>query len=111
MAYGEMWEINLKHEGLGKSLLIKGSDKYVVEQKAIAQRRTWDAEESTIKLESVLQHTLQVNDAIDWNSLLIKKEFVEQKPSKPSLLDIPLEPTKDDPKYQPEIYFQTNFLV
>jgi restriction system protein len=105
MAYGEMWEINLRHEGLNKSCYIKGSDKYVVEQKVIAQRRTWDAEESTIKLESILQHTLQVNDAIDWNSLLIKKEFSEQKPLKPNLLDIPLEPNKTDSKYQPEIYF------
>ena len=105
MAYGEMWQITLSHEGLNKSCLIKGSDKYVVEQKAIAQRRTWDAEESTIKLESVLQHTLKVNDAIDWDSLLIKKEFVEKKPSKPNLLDIPSEPIKTSAIYQPTFTF------
>ena len=105
MAYGTMWEINLSHQGLNKSCLIKGSDKYVVEQKAIAQHRTWAAEESTILLESILQHTLQVDDAIDWGSLQIKKEFVEKKPSKPNLLDIPIEPTKTDLKYQPEVYF------
>lgn len=40
MVYGTMWEIKLSLEGLNKSCLIKGSDKYVVEQKAIAQHRT-----------------------------------------------------------------------
>jgi len=42
MAYREMWEIEVKHEGLNKYRHIRGSDKYVVEQKALAQRLAWD---------------------------------------------------------------------
>ena len=42
MAYGEMWEIEIRHEGLNKYRHIRGSDRYVVEQKAQAQRLAWD---------------------------------------------------------------------
>ena len=42
MAYREMWEIEVRHEGLNKYRHIRGTDKYVVEQKAAAQRLAWD---------------------------------------------------------------------
>jgi restriction system protein len=134
----EMWEINLSHEGLNKSCLIKGSDKYVVEQKVIAQRRTWDAEESTIKLKSVLQQSLQADNVIDWDMLLnheqfpekepvktniankplktefsvnkpLKTEFSAIKPLKPQLFSAP-EPIKADLKYQPRITLSDKLL-
>lgn len=129
MAYGEIWEINLEHEGLNKSCLIKVSDKYVVEQKAIAQRRTWDAEDSTIKLESVLQQSLQAVNVFDWDTLLnheqfhekepvktnpaskpLKTEFSAIKPLKPYLFSPPLEPTIADLKYQPKITLSDKLL-
>jgi len=37
-----MWQIELRHEGLNKYRLIRGNDKYVIEQKAAAQRAAWD---------------------------------------------------------------------
>lgn len=37
-----MWEIEIRHEGLNKYRKIRGSDKYVVEQKAVMQQREWD---------------------------------------------------------------------
>ncbi len=42
MAYRQMWEIEIRHEGLNKYRHIRGSDRYVVEQKAQAQRLAWD---------------------------------------------------------------------
>ena len=115
MAYGNIWEIELSHEGLNKNCLIKGSDKYVVEQKAIAQRRTWDAEESTLKLESVLKQSLNPRGENIWDLLLNHKQFSEKKPVKTEytlyrpireqLISAPPEPSKTDIKYQPKIFF------
>ena len=42
MAYREMWEIEIRHEGLNKYRHIRGSDKYAVGQKAVAQQLAWD---------------------------------------------------------------------
>lgn len=128
MAYSQMWEINLKHEGLNKSCTIKGSDNYVVKQKAIAQRRTWDAEESTLKLESILQQSLYVSNVVVWDALLnneqfpekepvktspankpLKTEFSAIKPLKPELFSAP-EPIKADLKYQPKITLSDKLL-
>ena len=37
-----MWEAVVKHEGLGKLRVIKGSDKNIVEQKAYLQELAWE---------------------------------------------------------------------
>ena len=37
-----MYQIEIKHDGLNKYRVIKGTDKYVVEQKARVQLRDWD---------------------------------------------------------------------
>ncbi len=42
MAAHVMFAIELRHPGLHKYRLIKGTDRYVVEQKAVAQQRVWD---------------------------------------------------------------------
>ena len=107
MAYRQMWEIEVRHEGLNKYRHIRGSDRNVAEQKAHAQRLAWDemwekkgrrkrknsassskeekkesaitktneAQESIKQLETLLQHTLTVDNAIDWDSLLNNKPF------------------------------------
>lgn len=41
MAYREMWEIEVRHEGLNKYRQIRGVDKFVVEQKAATQKLVW----------------------------------------------------------------------
>ena len=123
MAYREMWEIEVRHEGLNKYRHIRGSDRYVVEQKAAAQKQAWNemwekkqaAELAIIKtdeaqkvlddLESTLKHTLSVDDAIDWSSLLDNKPFPKHKPSMPKPVLIPNEPKQSDQKYQPTLGF------
>jgi len=39
---GELWEIEIWHGGLNKHRHIRGSDPYVVKQKAVAQQLAWD---------------------------------------------------------------------
>ena len=125
MAYREMWEIEVRHEGLNKYRHIRGSDKCVVEQKAVAQKLAWDemwekklaaeqkklnredvirskeenkelatiktieAEDAINQLETILAQTLEVDDAIDWDSLLNNKQYPDKKPSQPWLYSVP----------------------
>lgn len=141
MAYREMWEIELRHDGLNKYRHIRGSDRYVVEQKAAAQRAAWDemwakrqdaeerkrAREAAIRskeekkalavdrtngaqaaiaaLEETLDHTLRINDAVAWDSLLDQAPYPHRRPSKPTLATVPTEPISSDPKYKPELTF------
>ena len=42
MAYRQMWEIEVRHEGLNKYRHIKGTDRHIVKQKAAAQKQAWD---------------------------------------------------------------------
>lgn len=42
MAYREMYQIEITHSGLNKYRHIRGTDKYIVEQKARAQKDIWD---------------------------------------------------------------------
>ena len=42
MAYKTFWEIEIRHDGLGKYRHIRGSDRHVVEQKANYQKLQWD---------------------------------------------------------------------
>lgn len=137
MANRQMWEIEVRHGGLNKYRHIRGSDRYVVEQKAAAQEQAWDqiwkkkrereaairskeeknelaiiktneAQKALDDLDNTLKHTLSVDDAIDWSSLLDKKKFSKSKPkkpksipkpSKPKLIKIPAEPEKTNQKY------------
>nr|VFJ58291.1 MAG: restriction system protein [Candidatus Kentron sp. DK] len=152
MAYREIFEIEVRHEGLNKYRHIRGSDRYIVKQKAVAQKLAWDdmwekkqavelkkrerdaairskeekrdaairnkeekkelaiakteeAQKVLDDLGSILKHTLLVDDAIDWSSLLDEKPFPKNKPSKPSPEVIPDEPKRSDQKYQPRLGF------
>ncbi|WP_174612974.1 restriction endonuclease [Virgibacillus ihumii] len=39
---GNMYQVEIKHDGLNKYRIIKGSDRRVVKQKALAQERQWE---------------------------------------------------------------------
>ena len=107
-----MYQIELSHPGLHKHRIIRGRDRYVVEQKAAAQQAAWaeqwerkqeiearrqalsdgkqEAEDRTLEaadilrsLEGILSHTLKVNDAIVWDSLRNLKSFSEPTPKAP----------------------------
>jgi len=134
-----MYWIEVRHEGLHKYRLIKGNDKYVVEQKAFIQKQQWEemwkkkqmadrkrherenaamekaqkkamAEQQTIdainQLENVdktLLYTLNIDDKINWDSLMDHSKFTVPKPKSPPE---PFYPTKPDKKfYEPSISF------
>lgn len=142
MAARIMYEIEVRHNGLSKYRHIRGSDPYVVQQKAEAQKQAWDemwkkkldaeqksskreqvaqekealkqlAVEKTVEAEAILeslqntlQHTLSINDAIDWEKLKDSKPFHKAYPTKPPVKcpepeKIAPEPMKGDQKYQP----------
>jgi restriction system protein len=85
------------------------------EKKELAITKTNEAQEANNQLETILLHTLKVDDTIDWNSLLykkkypekwpVKKEYPKQKPVKPELAHVPSEPNISDAKYHPKIGF------
>lgn len=108
MADKTYWEIEIRHDGLGKYRHFRGSDKHVVEQKAYYHKLQWDeqwqhkqdidqrkqykdtrkqvAEDRDAAAKAVLNillntlsHALNVDHAIDWN--LLKAQFKELPPS------------------------------
>jgi restriction system protein len=83
MAYRYMYEVEIKHKGLNKYRVVKGSDKYVVEQKANTQLKQWDemwlkkqeaeqlrnqreniVREKEAKKELAIEHTKEAEDKI-----------------------------------------------
>lgn len=128
-----MPEIELRHDGLNKYRLIRGTDRHVVQQKAAAQRAAWDemwrkrvekegralnkqsrleeaqlrtkeAVEAIDELENILQHTLGVDDTIKWEALKDTSTFLKPRPQ-PSKLKVPQAPIETAPQYQPELGF------
>ena len=131
-----MYQIEISHDGLHKYRVIKGTDKYVVEQKARAQLAKWDdmwqkkqtqlrkkrmreekarekeqkkqlAKQQTQEAESVieslslvLQHTLDIDDTIEWESLMDIAEFPEPEPIMPKY---PTEPYENHSNYDPRL--------
>lgn len=129
-----MWQIELRHDGLNKYRLIRGTDKYVVEQKAAAQRAAWDEmwskrvekegralnkqsmlEEAQLKtkeaveaideLENILEHTLVVDDTIKWEVLMDTSTFSKLRPHLCTTEKIPYAPKETEPPYQPKLGF------
>lgn len=127
-----MWQSEIRHPGLNKYRLIKGTDKYVVEQKAAAQMAMWDemwqrkveknqrvldkqtmfeeaqsrtqqAKQAIEELENTLKHTLDIDDTIKWETLKNFSAFSEPKPEPPNFQQIPSTPIETATKYQPKV--------
>ena len=134
------YEVKVWHEELNKYQLIRGDDQYVVEQKACAKMAQWDemwaqkkaaeqkrqeieekkklADERTAEsrealatLEHILEHTLHVDNTVDWESLKNHSDCPEVKPKKPKLprkpdpSKIPREPQCSDSEYAVKLGF------
>ncbi|MDP2885348.1 MAG: restriction endonuclease [Ignavibacteria bacterium] len=129
-----MWTIEIRHPGLNKYRLVKGTDKYVVEQKAAAQMAAWEemwqrkveiqqkalnkqsmleeaqsrtreAEDALGAIQHILKHTLPVDDTIRWDALKDNSAFSESKPEPPQLRKTPASPLATASKYEPKIGF------
>lgn len=75
------------------------------EKKELAITKTEEAQEEINRLETILGHTLEIDDTIDWDSLLDKKKYHIKKPIKTKYIQIPSEPKTQDTKYQPTLGF------
>lgn len=119
--------IEVRHKGLNKYRMIKGTDKYAVKQKAAAQKAVWDemwskkqeqekrnrnitdkkqkainlskdAEVANQILEKILLQCLDVDNKINWDILTDLTQFIEPKPIKKNVKKCPVETTLDEPK-------------
>jgi len=134
-----MWQIEVTHEGLNKYRVIRGTDEYIVEQKAAMLKISWDemwkkkqateerqkererkmydredkkklaaektkeAQNELGEMENILKYTLEVNDAVEWNSLLNSSGYPKEKPTKPKPSPIRQEPKKVELEFSPAI--------
>jgi restriction system protein len=88
----------------------KGNQKEHQEaRKRLAFERTEVAQQELQMLSKILRHTLDVNDAIDWETLKDTLAFLESKPVKPhpptkrTPQHLPPEPRRSDEQYQPTL--------
>lgn len=125
----ERYQIEISHEGLKKYQVVRGDNRYIVQQKARALMSQWDrkwevqrekeskaqriqekkeaaaarsteAQEALAALENVLAHTLSVDDTVDWDLLKNRADYSVPRPSCP---DVPREPQKTDPAYRVQL--------
>lgn len=78
-----------------------------------AVRRTKEAEEKIAEVENILINTLEINHAIDWESLKDKREFnvpYPIKPSDPVIAVLPAAPDKNAPEFQPKFNILTSLF-
>jgi len=135
--YAATYQVEVRHPELHKYRLIKGTDRYVVEQKAAAQVRTWDemwekkqaaeavretrqravqekeakkalAAERTEEAQAILSgieqtllQTLNIDDRIEWDSLLDRKPFPKTLPPELKWQPSAKEPKDSDPEFAP----------
>ncbi|MBU1636276.1 restriction endonuclease [bacterium] len=114
--------------------MVRGSDPYVVKQKALAQQAAWDemwarkqeretavlhkehcleeAQKQTIEaketleaIENTLNHTLDIDDTINWDLLKDRTPFSKAKPREPICEKIPIEPKEDFYEFVPQLGF------
>jgi restriction system protein len=126
------YQLEIKHPGLNKYRLVKGPDKYVVEQKAKAQLASWDeqwkkhlsrknkeinkqskleeaadrtedAQEEISNLHNLLKNSLKIRNAFDWEKLKDKNPFPDPKPVEKKPIEVPPEPSPADRKFKPDI--------
>lgn len=70
-----------------------------------AENRTNEAQEALHKIDNLLNHTLSIDDTVDWESIKKKDEFNVPKPEEPkkeNYKDIPAKPDEKSPDYVPK---------
>lgn len=79
------------------------------ENKSLAAERTLEAQQEIEALSGILKATLDVDDAIVWESIKDRSPFPEPKPilsnlpAEPKIAPLPPEPIRQDSKYKPNI--------
>jgi restriction system protein len=74
---------------------------YLEEKKQEAADRTVAAEIFVSELEQILEHTLEVDDRVNFESLKVEVKFPESPPAAPLKIDLPPKPIETFQTYQP----------
>ena len=96
--WDEQWEKKLEAEARRQEREVEREEKG--EKKALALERTQEAQLALNALEKILDHTLEIDDAIDWDALKDQGDFPEPRPAPPSKPRIK-EPKPTDEGFQP----------
>jgi restriction system protein len=106
-AWEEMWEKRLDADQKRQQREQSAQEKQA--QKELAVELTKEAEEAIGRIERILRDGVASFTAFSWESLKNTSEFPTPPPPKPTApapppqLEIPKEPTRDDPKFQPQL--------
>jgi len=98
-AWDEMWARRVAAEKRANERLARQMDKQG--KLALAEERTAEAEAAIAALGGLLNHTLGVDDRVDWDSLKTTAAFPKKKPVAPSPMKMRREPKESD--FEPAI--------
>jgi len=113
LTWDDMWERKqiAKQKKKDRESVIRSKE----EKKELAMIKTSEAMNAITQLEKILLDTLEIDDVIDWSSLLDKrkysikkpnrKKYPTKKPIKSKLAQSPPEPNRVDVKYKPSLNF------
>lgn len=107
--WDEMWEKKqaVEEKKAEREAAIRSRE----EKTELAKQKSEEANSAISLLENTLAYTLEVDDTIDWDSLLDKSPFAEEKPRKPKTKSLPREPRKSDDEYQPNLGLLAKLLA
>jgi len=100
--WDEIWERKVEREQAAAQKQAERQQKAqaVAEKKQLAAERTQEAQSALAALEQILSHTLDIDDAVDWEILKDFSEYSAPKPKEPPAPGIPREPRRTDAQYQ-----------
>ena len=90
---------------------------YQENQKALANERTIEARANLEILEQTLEHTLSIDDNVDWEQLKDTSPFAEPQPEEPraprnpSAPTHPKKPSRNEPKFKANIGFLDHLIA
>ena len=90
---------------------------YQENQKALANERTIEAKANLEILEQTLEHTLSIDDNVDWEQLKDTSPFAEPQPEEPiapqepSAPTHPKKPSRNEPKFKANIGFLDHLIA
>ena len=99
--WDEQWERKKETERKRKARERAAKNK---EQKlALASEKTTAAEDALRQIDNTLGSILNAPHRIDWNSFKDRREFPTKRPAKTKVSALPSSPSKNDPKYLPNV--------
>lgn len=102
-------QLQLKQQAQQDKLLEKERLQQAKEERRLsAEQRAEEAKNAISQIQNTLNHTLDINDAINWDSLKDRRRYPQPQPTKSVLptfvpVAIPRKPQPEDEAYQPKL--------